>query len=526
MVALFAGLKWRLLTSRLRTVSTARRAGTIVGLVLGALVVLALAALLSMLRDQPTIAVTAGALLLAGQLVAWMLSPLVAFGVDETIDPRRFVLLPLRRADMLRGLTVSSMIGWLPAVNIIILGGVAVMLSPDWAVLPVAIGCMIAQLLMLIVLSRAASTSLAGLMSTRRGRDLGMVVGFGVLLLYFGASLGLGQVTSQTNFDQGVSTAGAILGWTPPGALARIPYLVHTGEIGLALVLVAIALGTIALGYLWWAVALRRALESGISLTESSSAAGDHDFGNATGGTALVVAARDRVLIWRDPMRRLPWLMVMVFIVLWPLLVVPAHGSLFAVAFGALMTGTQVGNQFGVDGSGMWLHLVAIADRERARAEMLGHLAVVLIPGSVMVVAGVVLHAWVRGDAVWIPAALGLCLAALLSSSGLAAYMSAAKPYAMPQARTSMFASAAPQHKARSLVVSLTVLLGGLGLALPGVGFVLLTVFVAPVWGWVGLAISPLFAAGCAWRLVQRGSVRYFERAPEIFAEVSLGDRS
>ena len=527
MVALFVGLKWRLLTARLRSATPARRAVTLVGLVVVMLVAAGLAVGLAALRTVPAVALTTGAVLLASQLVAWMLTPLIAFGVDETLDPQRFALLPLRRRDLLRGLTASAMIGWLPAVNAILLIGVAVMVSPSWAVLPVALVCMALQLLLLITLSRAASTALAGLMSTRRGRDLGMIVGFGVFVLYFAASLTLGQVSAGAGFGDGVSTAGRILGWTPPGALVRIPTAVHDGDLGAAAMLLAIALAGIALGLWWWGRALRRSLESGSSLTESSSSArGGHDFGPAGGGTARVVADRDRLLIWRDPMRRLPWLMVVVFVVAWPFLVVRGHGSLFAVAFGALMSGTQVGNQFGVDGSGMWLHLVAIGDRARARAEMVGHLLVALVPGSVVVVAGVFVQALVRDDLAWVPAALGLCLASLLASAGLAAYMSAVQPYAMPQQRSSMFASAAPQHKSRSLVVTATVLFGGLGIALPGVVFVVLTVAVAPWWGWVGLVVAPAIAAVATARLIRTASTRYFDEAPEIFAAVRLGDRS
>ncbi len=527
MVALFVGLKWRLLTRRLRSTTPGRRVAILAGLVVILLLAAAAAFGLALIRQVPAYAVTTAVVLLAGQLIAWMLTPLIAFGVDETLDPRRFALLPLRRRDMLRGLAVSALIGWLPAVNTVLLVGVAVMISPSWGVLPVALVCMALQLLLLVTLSRAASTALAGLMSTRRGRDLGMIVGFGIFVLYFAASLGLGQVSSGAGFGDGVSTAARVLGWTPPGALARIPTLVHDGDLGLAALLLAIALAGIALATLWWGRALRRSMESGTSLTESSSAAGgERDFGPATGGTARVVADRDSLLIRRDPMRRLPWLMVVVFVVLWPFLVVRGHGSLFAVAFGALLSGTQVGNQFGVDGSGMWLHMVAIGDRARAHAEMVGHLLVALIPGSVIVVVGVFVQALLRDDLAWVPAALGLCLASLVASAGMAAYLSAAKPYAMPQQRSSMFASAAPQHKSRSFVVAVTVLFGGLGIALPGVVFAVLAVMVATWWGWVGLIVAPAVASIAAWQLVQRGSDRYFAEAPEIFAAVRIGDRS
>ena len=525
MVALFASLKWRLLTGRLRSAPTSKRIRTLAGLAVLAVAAVLLAVGIATLRQVPEYALITAAILVATQLVAWVLSPLVAFGVDETVDPHRFALLPLNRSTMLRGLTVAAVIGWLPAVNAILLLGVAVAISPVWSVLPVSVICMVLQLLMCVVFSRAASTSLADLMSTRRGRDLGMLVGFGVFVLYIGLNASLGAVSRSAGFGAGVSTAATVLGWTPPGALVRIPTLIAQGRITEAGLLMVIPLAAIGVGYRWWSVALRKSLESGPSVTESSAPAGDHQFGGAAAGTARVVLARDMLLVWRDPMRRLPWLMVLVFMVGMPFVWVRGHGSLFAVAFGALMSGTQVGNQFGVDGSGMWLHIVAIGDRHRARAEMLGHLLLVLIPGTALVAASVCVVAVIRGDEKWIPAALGACLACLVGAAGIACYMSAHLPYAMPQSRGSMFASSAPQHKARSFQVSMSVLFGGLAVALPGVAFVPLAVLVNPWLGWVGLVVGPAVAGWVAWLLTNKAATIYYETTPEIFAMVRVGDR-
>ena len=526
MVALFASLKWRLLTSRLRTVSRGKRILTLIGLVVVAAVAALMAVSFAIQRGQGDNGQVVAALFMTSQLVAWALTPMLAFGVDETVDPHRFALLPLRRSTMLRGLTVAAVIGWLPAVNVILLIGVAIGISPVLGLLPVSLVCVAVQLLMCVVLSRAASTSLADLMSTRRGRDLGMVVGFGVFVLYMGLNAGLSSIGNSAGFGDNVSLAARVLYWTPPGSLARIPALIHDGHPATAAMLALLPIATVAVGYWWWAAALKKAMESGPSTTESSAPAGDHDFGGAGVGTAWVVAARDAVLVWRDPMRRLPWLMVLVFMIGMPFIWVQGHGALFAVSFGALMSGTQVGNQFGVDGSGMWLHLVAIGDRARARAEMLGHLWLALIPGTVLVALSVAVCAVVRGDEKWIPAALGLGLSCLIGGGGLASYMSSAKPYAMPQARGSMFASAAPQHKVRAFQVSMVVLLGGVVLALPAGALVLLTVLVAPWWGWIGLIVGPLVAGWATRILLQKAATIYFDDAPEIFAEVKLGDRS
>lgn len=132
MVTLFVSLKWQLLTTRLRKATAAKRGGTLILLAVAVLAAGFIAWSLSQLRTAPAAAVTTGVLLLVSQAVGWMLTPLIAFGVDETLDPHRFALLPLRRGDLLRGLTASALIGWLPAVNVVVLIGIAVMISPSW----------------------------------------------------------------------------------------------------------------------------------------------------------------------------------------------------------------------------------------------------------------------------------------------------------------------------------------------------------------------------------------------------------
>ncbi len=532
MVALFASLKWRLLTSRLRAATPGKRAMTIVGLIVLGLLAVLIAVSLASLRTSDG-ALTAASIVLAGQTLAWVLSPLIAFGLDETVDPHRFALLPLRRATLIRGLTVSAVVGWLPMFNVVLLLGIAVMISPTWGMLPVSLGCVAAQLLLLIACSRAAATSLADLMSTRRGRDLGMLVGFGVFVAYIALSAALNSLSKESSNLSGdqeagaaLSAAGTVLGWTPPGAVARIPSAWADGDWSAVGLLSALVLATIGLGYLWWSAALRRSMESGSSMTESSSPAGTHDFGGADAGTSRVVVARDLLLVRRDPMRRLPWLMVVVVALGMPFIWVQGHGALFAVAFGALMAGTQVGNQFGVDGSAIWLHLTAIGDRARAKAEMIGHLTTVLVPGGALVSAGVVMFALVRGDLQWLPAGLGLGWSCLLGAAGMASLLSATRPYALPQARASMFASAAPQHKTRAFGVSMSILFGGLGLALPALACAALAIFHQAWWGWVSLTGGVALTGWLCSLMVRKAATVYFEQAPEIFAEVKVGDRS
>jgi len=239
-----------------------------------------------------------------------------------------------------------------------------------------------------------------------------------------------------------------------------------------------------------------------------------------------LIVARDRVLTWRDPMRRIPWLMVAALSVLWPLLVVQGHGSLFAVAFPALMMGLQAGNQFGVEGSGVWLHMVAFADHTRARAEALGHSIFVLIPGALIVVMAVFLQAVIRGDNHWIPAALGVCLSMMLGAIAFTGYFSARLPYAMRQSRKSMFANSIPGQKGRTLGATLASMGGGVVVAVPAIVLLVLSLTVSTAWGWVALIVGPLCGASAVLLVSSLTATTYLKRMPEILATVTVGDRS
>jgi len=529
MVAVFAGLKWHLLLGRLRAVQKSRRPW----LLLGFLVALALVGFVAFgiitSRGYPETARAVAILLMTLQLISWVIAPLVAFGVDETVDPHRFSLLPLSRGTLIRGLTVTSLIGWLPLINLLWLLAIAVALSTSWSMLPLAVVVVLVQLLLCIVLSRAAATAMSALMNSRRGRDLGMLVGFGLFALYMLATSLLGNSNGE-GFNAALLSVTGALAWLPPGALARIPGLVHDGDWGQAGVAVLIAAAGLGLALYWWMKALARTLESGSSMTESSAPSSSDEFGalgrRATGVTGIV-AARDVVLIWRDPMRRISWLISIVMAFGWPLLVIQSgHGALFAVAFGSLLMGLQAANQLALDGSGLWLHLVMSGERSKYRDEIRGHVAVALVPGLVVVVLATVLFAILRSDLDLLPGALGINIAAMLGSAAFSCWLSAALPYGVPQSRSSMFASAAPGQKGRSGGASLAVMGGGLAVAIPSA---VLTWIGADrdvaAWGWAALVVGIVLGTVMLLRLIEIAATKYFESGPEILHLVSAGDR-
>ncbi len=111
MVALLVRLKLTLLRNSLRR-SVWRTVGLVIGVVYAlGIVVLAFAGLIA-LRFTSTaltadVTVPAFALLTLG----WLLLSLLVFGVDETVDPARFALLPVRARELLPGLLLAGLIG-------------------------------------------------------------------------------------------------------------------------------------------------------------------------------------------------------------------------------------------------------------------------------------------------------------------------------------------------------------------------------------------------------------------------------
>lgn len=528
MVALFASLKYRLVTSRLRALPPKQRAGVLAGLLVALLAVGFAAWGISRLSEVPQAGYLVVTGLFALQLVAWTLTPLVAFGVDETVDPSKFALLPLRVPALQRGLLVSSLVGYLPLFNAVVLVGAALGVSFRASMLPLALVCAALQLVTVVVFSRAAATSMATLMTSRRGRDLGMVVGFGVLVVYMGASTALNS--GGAGLASASRTIAEVLAWSPPGALASLPAFVETGQWGRAGIAAATALVFVAIGWAWWSRALGRSLVSVDSDTSSSAPShglgGRDAVGTTTRGVSAVVAGRDRTLIWRDPMRRLTFLIGAFMGIAWALLVFPGTAAVYATAFGAVLLGSQAANQLGLDGSGLWLHLVAFGDTVRARGELLGHALAALLPSIPVIGVCVVVVAVVRDGWGSVPGALAVDLAVLGGTVAVSTLLSPVVPYAVPQSRKSMFASSVPAQKSRAFRSSFGSMLGGILSAAPVIGLAVLGALVDPLWSWVALVVG--IALPVVWiRLaVTRGARAYLERGPEILAVVMAGDRS
>ncbi|HEY6797758.1 MAG TPA: hypothetical protein VI248_24040, partial [Kineosporiaceae bacterium] len=214
LIRLLVRLKLTLLRNSLRT-STSQRIATIVGALVALLLTTTGTLLLALLRvvdaSWAAFGVVAGGSLL---VLGWGLVPLLVSGVDETLDPARFALLPLRARQLAPGLLLSGVLG-IPGVATSVLA-LGTLITWSRAPLPelLAIPSALLGVLTCVLMSRLLTTAAARVLAARRSREVGTVVA--VLLM---SSLGLWPTLLSQGRLRPADAAALVdvLGWTPLG---------------------------------------------------------------------------------------------------------------------------------------------------------------------------------------------------------------------------------------------------------------------------------------------------------------------
>ena len=162
----------------------------------------------------------------------WTVLSLIATGVDSILDPARFSVLPLRADELARGLLAAACTG-IPAV---MLSGLALAQVGSWlghpAAVPAALVAAVLGVLTAILLSRAVTSALARVMTTRVGRVLGAA---GRLGRHADAARDeppahhrARSAPTCTVFD--ATRSAVVASWTPFGWAWALPFDVATGR--------------------------------------------------------------------------------------------------------------------------------------------------------------------------------------------------------------------------------------------------------------------------------------------------------
>ena len=457
----------------------------------------------------------------AAIVLGWLFLPLLFFGVDESLDPARFALLPLRRRTIVAGLFAASLAG-LPALSTLAatagmvdttarLGGTGAALAE--------LAGVVCGLPLCVAVSRSVTSAFATALRSRRSRDLAAI-----LLALLAALLGPLQVVALAGAERAdwntVAAIADVVGWTPVGAPYSVGLDVAAGRawaVPVKLVIVLAATGGLLT---WWGTTLERAMLGAAGGTRPAGATAAADPVDRlllpglprTRFGALV--AREIRYWWRETRRRAALITFSVAGVFVPVSVAATGVSagpmlLFVGALAAL----ALANQFGYEGSAYAANVVTgVPGRAEIHSRATGH-AVYVLPLLVViaVVAGLVAGAPAR-----IPGELGLLIAAYGAGLGIVLPLSVRTAYALPET-TSPFAVPTGGGAAKGLLIFALML----GTVLVTVPLQLVAYFLGPVWLWIGLpagigyaAAAYLIGSGVAVDLLDR-------RMPELLAAVA-----
>ncbi len=389
MARLLVQLKLRLLTNALRS-STAAQTSFILSTFFALVVAVGGFYVLTLFRGNSA-SVDLTTVIFSAFALGWLILPIMASGLDGTLDPATLALYPLRTRPLAVGLLAASATGAWPAANLIALLGVMVGLAQGGLGLLVAVVAVVLQVLFCITLARLVTTSLAGMLHSRRGKDLAV---FLVIPIFALVEL-LGQVIPRAAAQGGITAASfagvdAWMRWLPPGLAAHAIQDASDGRPGTALArLGVLAAVIVVLGWLWIR-ALSRGLVTADSSTQSSQVRAAA-LPLARYGVRGAVTARTWIYQRRDPTSLVYWGMTAVIMaVVSASTILGTAGQhkhpgvvIASAVFGAAFVGYFHANSVGLTGSPFIVEALALTSRRSLRAYFSGQniaLSVIAIP--------------------------------------------------------------------------------------------------------------------------------------------------
>ncbi|MEV7206146.1 MULTISPECIES: transporter [unclassified Streptomyces] len=525
LTSVFVRLKLSLLRNGLRQ-SGGRRAAYIASAV--AVLLFAALQLIGLVALRGYAHVDALVVLLAAVLaLGWAVMPLFFPSGDETLDPTRLVMLPLRPGPLVRALLVSSLVGIGPLFTLCVFAGSVVAVAHGGAAYVVGVVGAVLALLVCVTLARAVAAANTRLLTSRKGRDLavlsGLVVAIGAQLVNFGAqrlgSSGLGELDPVAD----------VVRWVPPASAVGAMDAASDGDYGVAVAQLALTAAALVLLLRVWARHLTRLMTAPDGSTIQSDTGAVRERGSA-GPARWLPAGRtgttmERTLryVWRDPKTKAAWVTSLAIGLIVPVFNAwQGTGSVYFACFAAGMLGIQMYNQFGQDTSAFWMVAMTISSTRDAYVELRGRalaLLLITLPYATLVT---VLTTAMLDDWRTLPEALGLSFALLGAMLATGAWTSARFPYSIPQEG---YKNVAPGQVGLAWV---SIFGGMIGAALLCAPVIALTIWVnvsagAGDLGWLLLPVGAVYGAALTLVGLRLAAPRTAQRLPEILTAVSKG---
>ncbi|MGW1781540.1 transporter [Streptomyces sp. NPDC002143] len=526
LVSTVVRLKLSLLRNGLRQ-SAGRRAAyiasAVVTLLFAALQLLGLIALRG--NDH---AVSVVVLLVAVLGLGWAVMPLFFPSGDETLDPTRLVMLPLRPQPLVRALLAASLVGIGPLFTLLLLVGSVISVAHGAAAWAVGVLAVALGLLMCVAFARAVAAANIRLLSSRKGRDLavlsGLVIAVGAQVVNFGVqrlgTSGLGEL----------DPLAGLLRWVPPASAVGAVDSVSEGAYGVAVAQLAVSAVALVLVVGVWARTMTRLMTSpdGSTLQAAEPAARDRRRSAGLtrllpGGRTGTVMERSLRYVWRDPKTKAAWVTSLAIGLLVPVFnALQGTGSIYFACFAAGMLGIQMYNQFGQDTSAFWMVAMTVSSTRDAYDELRARalaLLLITLPYATLVTA---LTTALLGDWEKLPEALGLSFALLGAMLATGAWTSARFPYSIPQEG---YKNVAPGQAGLAWIA---VFGGMVSAALLCAPVIAVTIWLnvssgGEAWTWLLLPGGAVYGTAITLLGLRLAAPRTATRLPEILAAVSKG---
>ncbi|MFE2291205.1 transporter [Streptomyces sp. NPDC059452] len=533
LTAIFVRLKLNLLRNGLRQ-SSGRTAAFVVSLVLALLLAAGQVLGLLLLRGDAQ-AGTVAVLLTGIVALGWAVLPLFFPSGDDTLDPTRLVMLPLRPEPLVRALLVSSMVGIGPLFTLCLVLGSVLALAHGPAGVLFAVVAVPLTMLLCVALSRAIATANVRLLNSRKGRDLavlsGLVIAVGFQFVNFGAQR-LGQAGGLSALEPAANVAR----WLPGASAIAAVDAASDGSYGVAALQLLITAAALVALMWWWQRGLVKLMTApdGSTLAASAPTRKDKEKekkeSGRTGLSGLLpegrtgtVVQRSLRYVARDPKTKAAWVTALAIGAIVPLFnALQGTGSVYFACFAAGMLGMQMYNQFGQDTSAFWMVALTISSTRDAYVELRARALALLLITLPFTVAVCLVTAAVLGDWQAVPGALGISFAVLGAMLAIGAVASALFPYSIPQ--EGAFKNVAPGQGALAWISILSGMLAAPVLAAP--------VIVLTVWLhladhhaalWLMIPAGALYGVFLGWAGLRIAAPRTANRLPEILTAVSKG---
>lgn len=187
----------------------------------------------------------------------WFFLPLLNANTDGTLEPSRFVLLPLTPRKAVPGMLLSSFVGIAPWVTLIPVVSLAVH-GPTALSRALLVIVLITQTLFCVLAARLSTTMMAGLLQDRRTKDVSSTI-----MTIVAATAGIGfQLLIRAGRTYvtwpRVESAADVLAWTPLGIGGRAVTAAYEGHLARSLGWYAGLVVMLAVvGWVWWRMTAR-----------------------------------------------------------------------------------------------------------------------------------------------------------------------------------------------------------------------------------------------------------------------------